>query len=94
MNTVGCLWQYVILETVRKYPKSADFLFIYNAIKRSLPDDPYETKAMGAVLEEHLESYVKEEEWCLLDCSTKCYSLTHAGLTYLSSMTDYKEYDQ
>lgn len=89
---IGWSWDYVILETIRKYPKCADIDLIERAL--NLFGIESEWGKHRPSLEKALSAYSGNGGWCLLNPITKYYSITYTGLTYLSMMTKYKDYDK
>lgn len=89
---IGNLWQYVLLESIRKYPESANYSFIIDLIHKALPN--YKPETIREIVINYLSIYTIEREWCRLDDKTLCYSLTDEGIMHLSGMTKYEEYEK
>jgi hypothetical protein len=83
------LWDYVILETIRKYPRSADINLIEKALDWA--GDPNKRGEHRPFLEEDLVLFA-ERGWC--NIGSPYYSITNLGMTHLSDIATNPSYDK
>jgi hypothetical protein len=89
----GYLWDYIILETIRKYATTVEISLLKRAVYVANKGPEFTEDALFTSLDLSLEIYIKEDLCAIDNTEIGRYCLTPKGLCYLYYMKKHTSYD-